>query len=75
MFIRPLAKVTFAHRGKGKRLKGKGFLFALYPLPLTLFPTFARSLLIKSDSYSNVAIPKFTFDLGIINLVLKIWHL
>jgi hypothetical protein len=36
---RPLAKVTFARAGKGLMLKGKGFLFALSPLPLTLFPT------------------------------------
>ncbi|MDZ8238174.1 MAG: hypothetical protein RMZ69_13525, partial [Nostoc sp. ChiQUE01a] len=43
---RPLAKVTFARGGKGKRLKGKGFLLALSPLPLTLFPTSARSLMI-----------------------------
>jgi hypothetical protein len=26
-------------------LKGKGFLFALSPLPLTLYPTFAKSLI------------------------------
>ncbi len=26
LVIRPLAKVTFARGGKGKRLKGKGFL-------------------------------------------------
>ncbi|MBH8562879.1 hypothetical protein I8748_11920 [Nostoc sp. CENA67] len=50
-FIRPLAKVTFARGGKGERLKGKGFLFALSPLPLTLFPTSARSLLATMALY------------------------
>ncbi|MFN6499324.1 MAG: hypothetical protein RMX65_020330 [Nostoc sp. DedQUE01] len=46
LYNRPLAKVTFARGGKGKRLKGKGFLLALSPLPLTLFPTSARSLML-----------------------------
>ncbi|WP_256973128.1 glutathione S-transferase N-terminal domain-containing protein [Nostoc sp. T09] len=36
---RPLAKVTFARGGKGKRLKGKGFLLALSPYP---FPHFCK---------------------------------
>jgi hypothetical protein len=43
-----LAKVTFALLGgKGLMFKGKGFLLALSPLPLTLFPTSARSLILK----------------------------
>ncbi|WP_143842010.1 hypothetical protein [Nostoc sp. 106C] len=52
-----LAKVTFARGGKGKRLKGKGFLLALSPLPLTLFPTSAKSLmehLDEQNSYSQI---------------------
>jgi len=31
---------------------GKGFLFALSPLPLTLYPTFVRSLLIEGRENS-----------------------
>ncbi|WP_375472033.1 hypothetical protein [uncultured Nostoc sp.] len=40
---RPLAKVFFAR--VGKRLKGKRTIQNLYPFPLPLFPTYARSLI------------------------------
>ncbi|MDZ8237876.1 MAG: hypothetical protein RMZ69_12000, partial [Nostoc sp. ChiQUE01a] len=60
----PLAKVTFARGGKGKRLKGKGFLLALSPLPLTLFPTSARSLMItRASKMATLFLPEFIFFL------------
>jgi hypothetical protein len=40
-----LQKTLLQESGKGKRLKGKGKIQNLYPFPLPLFPTYARSLM------------------------------
>ncbi len=47
---RPLAKVLFARGGKGFMLKGKGTIQNFFPFPLSLFPTYARSLMLYATN-------------------------